>query len=98
MDAINALRNWHSAIAGFGELVQTNLHLREMIPVAGDCCCHRQFAAIGGKPEVLKAPPEGLKPLLVWLIHLRDVKTSAEHFVSRGEHNSLEYCNFRVLS
>ena len=60
-----------------------------MKPVAGDCCCHRQFAAIAGKPEVLEASPERLKPLLAWLVHLRDVQTSAEHFVSRGEHDGL---------
>ena len=75
----------------------TFAYLHEMKPVSGDCCCHRQFAAIGGKPEVLKAPPEGLKPLLVWLIHLCDVKSGTEHFVSRGEHDGLRYCYICVL-
>ena len=75
-----------------------HLHIQmKLKPVPGDCCCHRQFAAIWGKPEILKAPPEGLKPLLVWLVHLCDVKTSAEHFVSRGEHDGLEYCYYRIL-
>ena len=58
--------------------------------MAGDCCRHRQFAAIAGKPEVLEASPERLKPLLAWLVHLCDVETSAEHFVSRREHDCLD--------
>ena len=82
ISALKALVNWCKQ--------NTFTYLRELIPVAGDCGCHRQFAAIGGQPEVLKAPPECLKPLLVWLIHLCDVETSAEHFVSRREHDGLE--------
>ena len=64
-----------------------NVHVK---PVAGDRCCHWQFASISRKPEILKASPESLQPLLVGLVHLRDVEPRAEHFVSRGEHNGLQ--------
>ena len=51
---------------------------------------HRQLASIGGQPEVLETSPKSFQPLLVRLVHLRDVETSAEDFVSRREHDGLQ--------
>ena len=51
---------------------------------------HWQLASIGGQPEVLETSPKSFQPLLVRLVHLRDVETSAEDFVSRREHDGLQ--------
>ena len=58
---------------------------------------HWQLASIGGQPEILETSPKGFQPLLVRLVHLRDVETSAKDLVSRREHDGLRDKNCQKI-
>ena len=58
--------------------------------MAVDSGGERQFAAVGGDPQLLETAPEDLESGGVRLVHLGDVEAGTEHLAPGGEHHGLQ--------